>query len=93
MELNVRLFCVCVIGLLCGKSNDGARLLFGKCAAHPVATSGLRPLNAANVNYMCTPGVLQPTISLNCVKGGGSFERNEMFIFLYNFCCVCNVQC
>jgi hypothetical protein len=89
MEVNAKLFCVCIIGLHCGKSNDGTRLLFGKCAPHPVATSGLRPLSTAN--YMCAPGVLELAVSLNCVRG--SFNRNEMFISLYNFCCVCNVQC
>ena len=73
MEVNGRLFCVCIIGVLCGKSNDEARLLSGKCASHPVATSGLHPLNTANVNYKCAPGVLQPTLSLNCVRE--SFEK------------------
>jgi len=58
VEVNARLFCVCIIGLPFVTSNDGARLLFGKCAAHPVATSGLRPLNTAKVNYMFAPGVL-----------------------------------
>jgi len=75
------------MGLLSRKWSDGARLLFGKCAPHPVATSGPRPLNMANVNYMCAPGVLQATLSLNC--GRGPFKRNEMFICVYDFCFAC----
>jgi len=66
---------------------DGARLLFGKCAPHLLATSGPRPLSTVNVNYMCAPGVPQPTLSLNC--GRGCFKRNEMFISVYNFCFAC----
>jgi hypothetical protein len=40
-----------------------------ECAPLPEATSGFRALNNIDVNYSCGSGVLQPTISLDYVRG------------------------